>query len=363
VAVIFVLRVGDPWYAIAAALAYYLIPAKWLPVESPELWTTLAFGVLAVVAVVTSSGPGVLPVSIRRRIEAWKRRFRPTPTLVPAARALEPRATTSFLGDDGTRERRPGIEVVSLTVRYGGVIALDHVSLAAPTGRVTGLIGPNGSGKTTLFNACSGLVRPAGGKLLLHGRDLARSAPAARARRGIGRTFQLPELFDSLSVRETVALGREAALAGGRLGSQLIGRRGDQSRIDRAVAEAVELTGIEPLLGARLGALGSAERRLVELARCLAGPFDVLLLDEPSAGLDRAESERFVGIVRDVVSVRDAAVLLVEHDMSVVMGVCEYIYVLDFGELVFEGDAEAVRASSVVRAAYLGSDELEAPTH
>ena len=192
---------------------------------------------------------------------------------------------------------------------------------------------------------------------------MSRSAPAARARNGLGRTFQRPELFESFTVRETVAIGREAALAGGRLDSQLLPRRGDQARIDRAVAEAVELTGIGRLLDVRLGALGSGERRLVELARCLAGPFDVLLLDEPSAGLDRAESERIVGVVRDVVSARDAAVLLVEHDMTVVMGVCDYIYVLDFGQLVFDGEPPAVRESGVVRAAYLGSDELEASGH
>jgi ABC-type branched-subunit amino acid transport system ATPase component len=188
----------------------------------------------------------------------------------------------------------------------------------------------------------------------LNGHDVSRRSAAARARAGLGRTFQRPALFDSLTVRECVELGREASLAGGGLYSQLVGRRGDRARVDDAARDAVELAGVGSLLDVRLSALGSAQQRMVELARCLAGPFDVLLLDEPSAGLDRSETERFADVLREIVSVRDVAVLLVEHDMSVVMGVCEYIYVLDFGRLVFEGDPESVRDSPVVRAAYLG---------
>jgi ABC-type branched-subunit amino acid transport system ATPase component len=249
---------------------------------------------------------------------------------------------------------RPGIDITDLTVRFGGILAVDHLTLAAPTGRVTGLIGPNGSGKSTTFNACSGLLRPAEGRVELNGHDVSRRSAAARARAGLGRTFQRPALFDSLTVRECVELGREASLAGGGLYSQLVGRRGDRARVDDAARDAVELAGVGSLLDVRLSALGSAQQRMVELARCLAGPFDVLLLDEPSAGLDRSETERFADVLREIVSVRDVAVLLVEHDMSVVMGVCEYIYVLDFGRLVFEGDPESVRDSPVVRAAYLG---------
>ena len=157
-------------------------------------------------------------------------------------------------------------------------------------------------------------------------------------------------------------LGREASLAGGRLHSQLVGRRGDRARVDDAARDAIELAGVGSLLDLRFSALGSAQQRMVELARCLAGPFDVLLLDEPSAGLDRSEADRFADVLREIVAVRDVAVLLVEHDMSVVMGVCEYIYVLDFGRLVFEGDPESVRDSPVVAPRTSATPNLRQPT-
>jgi ABC-type branched-subunit amino acid transport system ATPase component len=248
------------------------------------------------------------------------------------------------------------LDVETLTVRFGGAVAVHDVSLQAPSGRITGLIGPNGAGKTTSFNACAGVIRPDHGTVRLFGEDVSHLGPAARAQRGLGRTFQRMELFGSLSVATNVALGREAGLAATGVLRQLIGVPGDRARVAAATEEALELCGLTAIAGRRVAALSTGQRRLVELARVYAGGFPLLLLDEPSSGLDERESERFAGILRTIMERRTPAVLLVEHDMSLVMRVCEYLYVLDFGELVFEGTPEQTLASDVVRSAYLGAE-------
>jgi ABC-type branched-subunit amino acid transport system ATPase component len=249
-----------------------------------------------------------------------------------------------------------GLGATGLRVAFGGLVAVDDVSLDAPLGRITGLIGPNGAGKTTTFNACTGVVRPDRGTVLFDGADITASSPQARARRGIGRTFQRMELFDSLTVAENVALGREAGLAGSNPLRQLVAPRHDRTAVERAAADALELCGIGSLAERAAGSLSTGQRRLVELARILAGSFRLLLLDEPSSGLDVDETQRFGDILATTVAERGLGILLVEHDMSLVMRVCEHLYVLDFGELVFEGTPAEVRDSPVVRAAYLGTE-------
>jgi ABC-type branched-subunit amino acid transport system ATPase component len=251
----------------------------------------------------------------------------------------------------------PSLEVVDLSVRYGGHLAVDHVSLSAPVGRLTGLIGPNGAGKTTTFNACSGLLRPTTGKVLLFGEDVTHHSPARRARRGLGRTFQRMELFTSMTVAENVALGREAGLAGSNPLRQLIGTRRSASAVRAIVDDALEVCGISQLASRPAGSLSTGQRRLVELARAYAGDYRLLLLDEPSSGLDPAESEHFGDILRRIVDERGLGILLVEHDMGLVMRVCEYLFVLDFGCLIFQGTPAETRSSPIVRAAYLGAEE------
>jgi ABC-type branched-subunit amino acid transport system ATPase component len=245
-----------------------------------------------------------------------------------------------------------------LTVRFGGVVAVSSLDLQAPLGRITGLIGPNGAGKTTTFNACSGLLRPGQGVVRYDGRDISRLPVARRARLGIGRTFQTAELWDSLSVLENVELGSEAPLAGTNVVSQILPRPGDRARVAAAAREAIGLAGIADLAERRVGDLSTGQRRLVELARVLAGPFDLLLLDEPSSGLDKHETEQFAAVLRRVVAERGTGVLLVEHDMRLVMALCEYIYVMDFGRRIFDGTAAEVASSEIVRQAYLGSEVL-----
>jgi ABC-type branched-subunit amino acid transport system ATPase component len=249
-----------------------------------------------------------------------------------------------------------GLQVEHLTVRFGGNTAVSDLSLDAPAGRVTGLIGPNGAGKTTTFAAVSGLVRPAAGTVRLFGEDVSRLPAAARARRGLGRTFQRPELCPSLSVADNVALGGEARSAGASLWRQLVPRRHETGRVREAAAVALDVCGVDAIADVPLGTLSVGQRRLVELARVVAGGYRLLLLDEPSSGLDPVETGRFGAIVRRLVADRGVGVLLVEHDMTLVMDICDQLYTLDFGQLIFAGTPDETRGSAAVRAAYLGDD-------
>ncbi|MEA2128513.1 MAG: hypothetical protein QOJ85_1404 [Solirubrobacteraceae bacterium] len=242
-----------------------------------------------------------------------------------------------------------------LTVLFGTVAAVDKLDLTAAEGQITALIGPNGAGKTTTFNACCGLLRPASGRVVLFGEDVSSLPPAARARRGMGRSFQRLELFDSMSVSDNVGLGLESGLAGQSWLRCLVGSRAQTKQVAAAVEESLDTCGITDLAGRRAGELSTGQRRLVELARALAGGFPLLLLDEPSSGLDHDETARFGEILRAVVD-QGRSILLVEHDMELVLSVCDYLHVLDFGVHIFEGTPAEVQASSVVRAAYLGEE-------
>jgi ABC-type branched-subunit amino acid transport system ATPase component len=241
-----------------------------------------------------------------------------------------------------------------VTVRFGGLVAVDGVSVAARSGNITGVIGPNGAGKTTLFNACSGLNTPASGEIVLDGRNLSRYRPSVRARLGLGRTFQQVQLCDSLSVYENVAIGSEAGIVGASVLRHLFRRPAEVREVDAHAREALEMCGIERLAGDRVGSLSTGQRRLVELARCLAGSFKILLLDEPSSGLDAAETEAFGKLMRRIVDERGLGILLIEHDLALTMSVCDDLYVLDFGRLIHEGTPESARASQSVQSAYLG---------
>jgi ABC-type branched-subunit amino acid transport system ATPase component len=254
------------------------------------------------------------------------------------------------------RSAAAGLEVEHLTVRYGGLLAVDDVCLQAPTGQITGLIGPNGAGKTTTFNACSGLLRPTDGVVRLDGRDVTHLSPPARAQLGLGRTFQRMELFDTLTAVGNVALGREAMLAGANPLRHLRASRAERKVVADAAEDAMARCGIEGLRARRVADLSTGQRRLVELARAVASGATVLLLDEPSSGLDHDETDAFGGILCDLVAEWGIGILLVEHDMALVMSVCHWIHVLDFGKPLFEGTPRDVSGSEVVRSAYLGSE-------
>ena len=249
----------------------------------------------------------------------------------------------------------PDLSVEELSVHFGGLIAVDNVSLRGSSGTITGLIGPNGAGKTTTFNACAGAVRAHSGRVQLGHDSLDSLSVSARAGRGLGRTFQRIELFDSMTVAQNVALGHEAFLSARRPWSQLASTKQCRRLIADRADDAIGRCGLGRLGTSRVGDLPTGQRRLVELARAMATPFRFLLLDEPSSGLDVRETEHFGQIIADLVSESGIGVLLVEHDMALVAKVCSYIYVLDFGQLIFEGSTSDVLSSEIVRAAYLGS--------
>lgn len=342
-AVIVVVLGHESWYALMAAAAVTLVPSYVVGPETPAR-LQMVFGALAVVTAVTG-GRLRVPATARRALDRLSlRRARPLPA-APAASA----------------RRVPPLRLAvdDLVVRYGGVVAVEGFSFEAGAGRITGLVGPNGAGKTTTFNACTGLVRPSRGRVRVGDRTVTRGTTASRARAGLGRTFQKMELFDSMSVAENVAMGAEGVRAGWNPLRHLLSAPGDRRRAVAATVEALELCGISELAEARVGSLSTGQRRLVELAWGLAGTASVLLLDEPSSGLDHAESARFGTLLRRVVEERGVGILLVEHDMALVLDVCDTIYVLDFGRPIFAGTPEEVRASHVVQAAYLGEPDPE----
>ena len=256
-----------------------------------------------------------------------------------------------------TGQDAPGLAITDLVVRFGGLTAVDHVSLTAPLGQITGLVGPNGAGKTTTFNACTGLNKPTEGRVALMGQDVSKASVQHRAQLGLGRTFQRMELYDSLPVAENVALGLEARLAGNKPWRLLVGRRGERDAVKASADRALHLCGISQLRDRRPADLSTGQRRLVELARAVAGGAQMLLLDEPSSGLDKLETAAFGAVLRVLVEQEGRGILLVEHDMSLVMNICDYVFVLDFGKPIFDGTPAELAASSIVRAAYLGSDE------
>ncbi len=254
----------------------------------------------------------------------------------------------------------PDLIVDDLTVRFGGLVAVDDVSLRARGGVITGLIGPNGAGKTTTFNACTGLNSPTAGTVHLGERRLDGHSSAWRARLGLGRTFQRMELFDTMTVAENIRLGREALLAGRRRWTgRLFGTPAEGTVCADEATRAMGHCGISHLARLTVGDLSTGQRRLVELARAMAGGFRFLLLDEPSSGLDVNETEQFARILKNLVEREGIGILLVEHDMALVRAVCSYIYVLDFGRLIYEGTASDVLSAEIVKAAYLGSEAAD----
>jgi ABC-type branched-subunit amino acid transport system ATPase component len=249
----------------------------------------------------------------------------------------------------------PDLVVQSLIVRFGGLVAVDDVSLTARGGIITGLIGPNGAGKTTTFNSCTGLNTPTAGTIALGDRTLDGHSSAWRARLGLGRTFQRMELFDTMTVRENVEIGREALLAGKRRWTgRLFSTPAEAGVCGQEADEAMGHCGISHLANRTVGDLSTGQRRLVELARALSGDFRFLLLDEPSSGLDEDETDAFADLLEGLTG-DGLAVLLVEHDVELVMRVCGRIHVLDFGRVISAGTPDDVQRDPQVQAAYLGA--------
>jgi branched-chain amino acid transport system ATP-binding protein len=250
-------------------------------------------------------------------------------------------------------------------VRFGGVVALNSVSLSVPPAAIVGLVGPNGAGKSTLFSVLSGLHGPNEGRVLFEGADITRTSAARRARLGLARTFQHPEMFAGLTTREHIQLARRVSTSRRRIWTDVVTGRGfrpaDKDEAERVdvLLDALHLTEIadRPVAGLPLGMT-----RLVEIARALALNPKVLLFDEPSSGLDAQETEQVMHVLERAVERRGVSLLLVEHDVAMVLRLCRYVYVLDFGVKIGEGTPEEIRGNPAVRAAYLGDDKAPAST-
>ncbi len=301
-----------------------------------------AFGVDALYAAFTGLGlvlvvifqPDGLVGPVHAKIEQWrKRRVPQIDAPVPHDAHLEPLPPAE--GGDVV------LEATDVSVRYGGVVAVDGVTISVRQGTIVGLIGPNGAGKTTLLDALSAFA-PSTGSVSLVGSDITNRSPFRRVRAGLGRTFQHAELYEDLSVTENVVTGQAAA----------------QGRSSRSVEEVLELLDLADVAQSPVRELSQGRRQLVSIARALVGNPEVLLLDEPAGGLDSHESQ-WLGLRLRAIRDSGVTILLIDHDMHLVLNLCDAIYVLNFGKVIAHGTAAEIRADRTVAEAYLGATHAE----
>jgi branched-chain amino acid transport system ATP-binding protein len=266
---------------------------------------------------------------------------------------------------DQTTDAEPYVlEAHDVTVRFGGLVALRDVGIRVPRGTIIGLLGPNGAGKSTLLGVLSGDLTPKSGRVSLDGRDVTRTAPQRRVRLGLARTFQHPEVYGELTVWQHLALAHRLRTKPSRVWSDPVTGRflrtsGPEKQDIAQLLSALSLDGDAhtPLANLPLGV-----SRLVEIGRALATKPSVVLLDEPSSGLDAEESKRLAAVLKHIVAERGTSFLLVEHDVDMVFGLSSRVSVLDFGSLIAEGTPQEVQADARVRSAYLGELAPATPT-
>lgn len=246
------------------------------------------------------------------------------------------------------------LEVHGVSKRFGGIRALEDVSLEVRPGEAVGLIGPNGAGKTTLFDCVSGVTQPERGTILFEGRRIDGLPIHRRARLGIGRTFQRLELFTGMTVREHLAVAEREHRGDGRLWKDLLWRGGLTSEETESVEAMLNELHLERVAESPIEALSLGQGRLVELGRSLIQEPALLLLDEPSSGLDSRESAELAAVLNQIRATRNEAVLLVEHDIDLVQAIVSRAVVLDFGRVIASGTLDEVLREDVVRTAYLG---------
>jgi ABC-type branched-subunit amino acid transport system ATPase component len=256
----------------------------------------------------------------------------------------------------------PALQAQDVVVRFGGLTALAGVDVTVPQGSLIGLVGPNGAGKSTLFGVCSGLLKPTRGRVFLEGQDVTDISPQARARLGLARTFQQPEMFMGLTVRQHLVLAHRVHQERSRLWKDMFTaggfiRRPDKVEKDR-IANLLELLSLTDVADSLVDTLPLGTTRLVEVGRALASHPRVVLLDEPLSGLDANEAARLAEGLSRTVKDEGISLLLVEHDVAMVLKLCSHIFVLDFGQLIAEGNPDAVRNDPAVKAAYLGDSPI-----
>ena len=255
----------------------------------------------------------------------------------------------------------PILAVEALTRRFGGLTAVSNVSFSVPTGRVKGLIGPNGAGKTTLFNLIAGVIEPSAGRVMLAGDAIEQLPPHRRVERGLSRTFQNLQIFREMSVLENVMLGMHPRLGTGFLQAMFrtATARRDEASAAREAHAALERVGLAHLTTRSAASLSFGEAKVLEIARAIVAKPKLLLLDEPTAGLPHESVVEVERVIRQL-NADGITVLLVEHNMGLVMRLCDDIAVLNYGELIAEGDAAAIKVHPAVIKAYLGEDTVDA---
>ena len=256
--------------------------------------------------------------------------------------------------DAGGKDSTPILELQGLTMRFGGLKAVDGLSFRMSAGSIHGLIGPNGAGKTTTFNVVSGFYRPTAGRILHHGRDITALSMEKVAALGVVRTFQHATLFRELSVRDNVLVGCYLRRRSGLLDAILGRWRGREAELLRETAELLAFFGLEERADFAAGALPHGMQRALGMAIALAARPRLMLLDEPFTGMNAGETETMMRLTRRLRE-RGVSILLVEHDMRAVMGLCDSITVMNFGRLLAQGTPEEIRSHPEVIAAYLGS--------
>ena len=252
------------------------------------------------------------------------------------------------------------LSTVSTTKVFGGLLAVSDVSIDVAPKSIVSIIGPNGAGKTTFFNMLTGLYKPTAGRILFDGTDVTGRRPDLITAAGVARTFQNIRLFSTMTALENVMVGAHARMHAGLFGSILRtpSVRREEAEITEKGRETLEYVGLGPDLHEQTAAnLSYGDQRRVEIARALASDPKLLLLDEPTAGMNPQESQRLTEFMDQLRRERDLTILLIEHDMKVVMGVSEHIWVLDHGEKIAEGAPDKIRTSERVIEAYLGKQE------
>ena len=340
---------GAPWYALPTGIGVALAPV-FITSSSVNYYLELFFGVSAIsVACGLNSS---MPESWRAGSPVWGAH-------VPPANGRLRRSTAPRQVDTPWSLRPHTLEVKDLTVRFGGLTRGRRTLLLQPDGSDHGAHRAKRSGEDHDVQRVLGAGAHHQWSGSLDDADITSLAMPSRAKRGLGRTFQTVDLLDSYSAADNVRLAAESALTTGTM-RVMVGRRSDSEEITQRTDDALEICGLSAIADVAASRLTNHQRRLLGVARCLAAGFGIIMLDEPSAGLDARETAEFGSLLSSLVRERGIGVVLVEHDMALVMSVCDEIYVLDFGKEIMHGTPAEVQRDPAVRAAYLGADSVDA---